>query len=829
MKCRKFNNALYVNARVDSIPTACLIDTGSTITVLDARKFHQIPEADRPVLRETSRLKMADGSIVRPLGKAEFIFDIGSKTIKHEMTVADIESQVILGFDFLSKHKCSLDLEKEILRVGNKSIKCNSENAEQSVCRIRVADKVFVPAESEIVIKSFVEGDSFNDCLVLIEPVSTSMSEQGILVARTIAKSKNGFVPLRLINISKQPQILQKNMQAAVCELVDSVYSSEAEYAEINKICVEKVQNVELPEYMEPILRSCDGLSDEQMIRVKQLLAKHLQVFAKSKTDLGRTDLITHKINTGDARPVKQAPRRIPLAKRDAAEKELQRMIECKVIEPSKSPWSANCVLVEKRDKSLRYAVDYRLLNQLSKKDSYPVPRIDDALDALASAKMLSTVDLLSGYWQVAMDPKDKEKTAFSTSHGLYQFRVMPFGVCNGVATFERLMEFVLAGLNWQICLVYLDDIIIFSKDFDSHLSRLDQVLDRIGKAGLKIAPKKCQFFQEKVTFLGHVVSKDGISTDPSKIDAVKEWPVPRNVHDVRSFLGTCSYYRKFIRGFADIARPLHRLTEKQARFEWTQECQIAFNTLRDRMTTAPILSYPQQDCHFILDTDASGFGMGAVLSQLQDGEERVLAYFSKSLSKAERNYCVTRRELLAVVMSIKQFHHYLYGVNFTVRTDHGALTWLMRFKNPEGQIARWLEVLSTYDFEIKHRAGKQHGNADGLSRRPCSECNYCSRQESKDSPLLGSEQSVSALRAVSNVPDNDAELLTWFQSKSLSEISESQNKDYVLSDIINLKETFPSRPKWENISNKCPEIKAYWSLWEMLVLRNKILLLQIY
>ncbi|CAC5360975.1 unnamed protein product [Mytilus coruscus] len=434
MKCSKCYNALYVNARVASIPTTCLIDTGSTITVLNSRKFYQIPETDRPELRDTSRLKMADGSIVRPLGKAEFIFDIGSKIIKHEMTVADIESQVILGFVFLSKHKCILDLEKEILRVGNKSIKCNSESAEQSLCRIRVAEKVFVPAESEIVIKSFVEGDSFDDCLVIIEPVSPSMSEQGLLVARTIAKSKNGFVPLRLINIS--------------------------EYGEINKICVEKVPNIELPEYMEPTSR------------VKQLLAKHLNVFAKSKTDLGRTDLITHKINTGNAAPIKQAPRRIPLAKRDAAEKELQRMIECEVIEPSKSPWSANCVLVEKRQES---------------------------------------------------------------------------------------------------------------SDFDSHLSRLNQVLDRIGKAGLKIAPKKCQFFQEKVTFLVHVVSKDGISTDPSKIDAVKEWPVPRNVHDVRSFLGTCSYYRRFIRGFADIARPLHKLTEKQARFEWTQECQIAFKTLRDR------------------------------------------------------------------------------------------------------------------------------------------------------------------------------------------------------------------------------------------------------
>ncbi|CAC5407815.1 unnamed protein product [Mytilus coruscus] len=214
------------------------------------------------------------------------------------MTVAD--NQVILGFDFLSKHKCSLDLEKEILRVGNKSIKCNSESAEQSFCRIRVAEKVFVSGESEIAIKSFVEGDSFDDCLVLIEPVSPSMSEPGLLMARTIAKSKYGFVPLRLINISKQPQVLQKNTHSAVCEPVSSIYSSEGEYGEIHKICVEKVLNVELPEYMEPILKSCDGLSNEQMIRIKQLLAKHLNVFAKSKTDLGRTDLITHKINTGN-------------------------------------------------------------------------------------------------------------------------------------------------------------------------------------------------------------------------------------------------------------------------------------------------------------------------------------------------------------------------------------------------------------------------------------------------------------------------------------------------------------------------------------------------
>ena len=219
--------------------------------------------------------------------------------------------------------------------------------------------------------------------------------------------------------------------------------------------------------------------------------------------------------------------------------------------------------------------------------------------------------------------------------------------------------------------------------------------------------------------------------------------PIPRNVHDVRSFLGTCSYYRRHVKSFADIARPLHKLTEKQAKFILTPECQNAFEILKDRLIKAPILGYPRTDCHFILDTDASSFGIGAVLSQIQDDQERVIAYFSKSLSKAERNYCVTRRELLAVVMSIKHFHHYLYGVNFTVRTDHGALTWLMRFKNPEGQIGRWLEVLATYNFEIKHRAGRQHGNADGLSRRPFDPCNFCTKQELKESDQSGAETTL--------------------------------------------------------------------------------------
>ena len=218
-------------------------------------------------------------------------------------------------------------------------------------------------------------------------------------------------------------------------------------------------------------------------------------------------------------------------------------------------------------------------------------------------------------------------------------------------------------------------------------------------------------------------MSSDGVATDPQKVQAVADWPVPRCVRDVRSFLGLASYYRKFIRGFAGIVSPLHELTEKSRDFVWSESCQAVFEELKSKLQTAPILSYPIPDQDFILDTDASGDGIGAVLSQVQDGDERVLAYASRKLGRPERNYCVTRRELLAVVVYLKYFRQYLYGRRVTVRTDHAALRWLLRFKNPEGQLARWLEVISEYDIEIQHRPGKKHSNADALSRRQCKQC----------------------------------------------------------------------------------------------------------
>ena len=333
---------------------------------------------------------------------------------------------------------------------------------------------------------------------------------------------------------------------------------------------------------------------------------------------------------------------------------------------------------------------------------------------------LYSTIDLLSGYWQVGIAEKDKEKTAFITQEGLFEFNVMPFGLCNAPATFQRLMNLTLSGVLWSECLVYLDDIIIFGRTFEEHLSHLLSVLGRLREFGLKAKLSKCNFLQKKVLYLGHIISPEGIVTDPSKTQRIMDWPTPCNFKEVQQFLGLASYYRRFIQKFAEIARPLHRLTERGRDFKWTTECADAFAKLKFCLHSSPILAYPDFTLPFILDTDDCQYGIGAVLSQLQrDVTERVIAFASRVMSKAERKYSVTRKELLAAVTYIHHFRPFLLGRHFVLRTDHGSLQWLHFIREPEGQLARWMERLQEYDFEIQHRKGHNHQNADALSRYP--------------------------------------------------------------------------------------------------------------
>ena len=395
-----------------------------------------------------------------------------------------------------------------------------------------------------------------------------------------------------------------------------------------------------VPDHLGELLeRSGRDLTADQTTAVAALLASFADVSSSTKGDIGRTGAVKHSIDTGDASPIRQQDRRLPIHLRANAANEVQKMLSCGVIEPSSSPWASPVVLVKKKDGSTRFCVDYRKLNQVTVKDSYPLPRIDDSLDALEGAKWFSTLDLSSGYWQVEMVDCDKEKTAFTTGTGLYQFTVMPFGLWNAPATFEMLVEQVLAGMSWEVLLIYLDDVIIHAKSFQDQLERLRAVFTKLRAAGLKLSPSKCYLFQQRVNFLGHIVSSDGVSTDQEKVTAVREWPTPTTATQVRAFLGLCSYYRRLVKGFADVSKPLYKLTEKGSQFAWSDECESALKLLKAKLTSAPVLAYPTSENLFILDTDASNQGLGAVLSQVHEGQEKVVAYYSRSLTKEERNY----------------------------------------------------------------------------------------------------------------------------------------------------------------------------------------------
>ena len=463
---------------------------------------------------------------------------------------------------------------------------------------------------------------------------------------------------------------------------------------------------------------SVTHISTSEAQRLADFLNLYADVFAATSNDMGRTDLVQHTIDTGKAYPIMQGPRRVPVHKKHIVQEEVDKMLQKGVIEPSNGQWSSPIVLVTKKDGTTRFCVDYRRLNDVTRKDAYPLPRIEDNLDALQGSKYFSTLDLLTGFWQVEVAPQDRDKTAFTVGgDGQYRFLTMPFGLCNAPGTFQRLMEQVLQGLQWEIAVLYIDDVVVFSSTLDQHLERLAQVFDRFRAAGLKLKPSKCSLLQKKVEFLGHVVSEEGVAVDPSKVAKIQAWPQPQCVRDVRSFVGLCAYYRRFVPEFSTVCKPLFVLTEKDQPFVWGTAQQTAMAKLKQLLGAAPVLAYPRPRGQYILDCRSNVVGLGAVLSQVQDGKEKVLSNASKVLNQAQRNYCVVRRELLALVESLKQFHHYLYGVRFLVRTTQAALFWLLRKKNPEGQMARWISLLQEYDMIIEHCPRPKHGTDDAYSK----------------------------------------------------------------------------------------------------------------
>ena len=414
--------------------------------------------------------------------------------------------------------------------------------------------------------------------------------------------------------------------------------------------------------------------------------------------------------------PLDVSPRRVPAHYREEVERKLEEMLQQGVIEESSSPWMAPAVFVPKKSGEVCICIDYRELNKRTVKDAYPLPLADEVQDRLSNSSVFSTLDLQNGYWQLLMHPDDIEKTAFSPGPGmgLYQFNRMPFGLTGAPGSFQRLMDKIMRGLPFVS--TFIDDILVHSPDAETHADHLRQVFQRLADADLTVRGCKCRIGLSQVPYTGNVFTGAGMIPDDSKVKAVQEWPRPTQVSEVRQFLGLASYYRRYIENFSDIAAPLTHLTQKGVPFIWNKNCEDAFCGLKTRLTQAPVLAYPKlgpEASPFILETDASAVGLGAVLEQ----DKRVIAYASRTLTKSEQHYSVIQKECLAIVYALKQFRHYLLGRKFQLVTDHAPLQWLSAQKM-EGMLCRWALAMQEFSFDISYRKGSLNGNADALSRR---------------------------------------------------------------------------------------------------------------
>jgi transposase InsO family protein len=742
------------------LPLKGIVDTGSSVTLVNAELARKIlgnilwkdliAGKSLDWNYKNRLLRTADNNVVSAICIPNVSFNYCGSIRQMDVYFSEgLPVPLLLGCDFIQLFKLVLDLSSKTLFIKKGNVDVDSSviaTTKVSVAGSDLLNKKFrvcvaggsfsIPPRSEMLVRAkimdlprFYEGA--HDAVFTFVP-STGLPST-VLGASGVVSVGKSVIPVRFLNMHSEPVTINKNLTIGFIEFCsrDTVYLVGEAGGPLDSVHNSGIQDFgdgqDCQGSSNKILSDADFLSlfdldsdlcEFDSMQLKNLLCSYKRVFSLNKFDLGRFAGIRHEIRTTGP-PIRQPLRRQNPVARVEANKLIQEMLDHDVIEPSSSPWASPIVLVKKSDGSTRFCVDYRLLNDVTYKDAYPLPRIDDTLDSLAGSKYFSTLDLTSGYWQITLAPGSSEKTAFSSAGGLYQFKYMPFGLTNAPATFQRAMEFCLSGLQWEQCLIYLDDVIVFSETFEDHLSRLANVFDRFEKNGLKLKPSKCTFLKKSVKYLGHIVSSEGVSPDPSKISAVDSWPTPKTVKDLRSFLGLASYYRRFVKDFSDLAAPLHQLTSTLVPFEWLDIHDKAFGDLKTRLVTAPVLAFPDFRKQFRLDTDASGVGVGAILTQVIDGRERVIAYASRTLNKQEKHYPITEKECLALVFGVKVFRPYLYGRSFSILSDHDPLCYLRKNKDLSGRLMRWLLKLEQYTYTVIHRPGKKHGNADALSRQP--------------------------------------------------------------------------------------------------------------
>ena len=766
------------------IPLFGMIDTGSGVSILSLSAYKKIaPQHELNLSPYDLELFAANGKTITTVGIAEDVsFQLGGHTLKTNFVViADhIGSEdFLLGRNFLRTYNVLVDLAAMKVTIRNpktpRIFKAVHEVSDQEPSFVVSAEEVTLgPFERKVVRAKIItqQPNEFHFRNVMVHPCSIRSNSLFDSEDTLTSVGEDGVVFLALRNqTAKEGVRIKEQTVVGKAVLTNFVFNSVPiqDSREASKLSAEFVNQVhrdldldtssEFSSFAQNFLSSTEpsemGLSenekrkrtDPQLLKpipgpdlssvlsswgegardkLASVLSEYDDLFMKNKSDIGRCKIAKHRIELEpDAIPHREGARRMSPDKAAKANQEVQNLLALGLIQPSYSPWASGIVMVKKKSGELRFCCDFRPLNDVTVKDAFPLPRIDESLSRIANAKIFTSIDLAWAFWQIPLKKRDRRKTAFACELGLFEWRRMPFGLCNASATFQRSITRALQKIQQRhgsVVMAYIDDIVIATETIEDHLERIREVFECLREAGFKMRAEKCDFMRTETKYLGRVVSAEGIKPDPAAVSKIQEWMPPRNKEELQSFLGFANYYRDFIPFHAAKVQPMQELLRKNQHFYWKEKHQEAFDSVKQALADATALAAPNEEGRFVLDTDASAIAIAGILHQEQqyNGKTilRPIVYGSKSLTRTQMNYGAPKLEMYAVFYFIEKFHSYLAGREFTLRVDNQALSWLKTYSMDQAMIGRWIARLDQYHFKTIHRPRTQHRNADGLSKR---------------------------------------------------------------------------------------------------------------
>lgn len=693
-----------------------LLDTGAEISLIKSPGLIGTAEFE-PAQRV--RIKSVDGSVAETHGTINVCLCEGKWKMPFQFQLVnrqvDLAYDGIIGRDFLRHTQARICYRSNTVVLETPSGELvkkidNGRTAEEN----RGVSTLRLPKRSEVVVRIPVL-NGMEGAEVVLEKAKIA---EGVYLASSLVKIENDHAITSVLNVNDAEVVVElPAMRWEECK----IGISEDPEGDVRTLApVRNIRSRE-SEILE-LLRLEDLNSEERRVMEKACKDYH-DIFYLPGDRLSSTTEVRHSIHvipgTG---PIHTRPYRLPESQKIEVDKQVTELLKEGIIRESNSPWNSPLLVVPKKpdtngEKKWRLVIDFRRLNEKTVGDAYPLPDITEILDQLGQSKYFSCLDLVMGYHQIELEEEDKAKTAFSTKSGHWEYNRLPFGLKTAPATFQRMINTALSGLTGTRCFVFLDDIVIYANSLTEHDTKLREVFGRIRRYNLKLQPGKCDFLRKEVSYLGHVITAEGVRPDSEKVKVIENFPRPESAKQLKTFLGMAGYYRRFIPNFSRLAAPLYLLLKKDVHFTWGNDQEDTFQKLKEKLTAKPILQYPDFSREFILTTDASNEGVGAILSQGQIGKDLPIAYASRRLNQAERNYTTSERELLAIVWGTKHFRPYLYGRRFKIVSDHQPLLWIMNVKDPGSRLLRWRIKLEEYDYEIVYKKGILNTNADALSR----------------------------------------------------------------------------------------------------------------